>query len=227
MVILLNPSFSILSMTPDPLLLIENAGRTAYQSFDRTLGDGGKNFVEMILKRGHESVIEHASATVRFIHNRGFTHELVRHRLASFTQESTRYCNYSLDKFGKQIRVIVPHDCPTLMWLAGTEGISSDDINRVDTPQPEFEWMMMMIDHDTNYQTMINDFKKSPQTARGVLPNDLKTEIVMTANFREWRHVFSLRDSPAAHPDMQRIMAPLHAEFRKRVPVIFDEVQPK
>lgn len=161
----------------------------------------------------HESVIEHASMCVRFICDRGVTHELVRHRLAAFSQESTRYCNYSKGKFGGELTFILP-----CFWGDQFEG----------WPQqmptgPAHEWVRAMEKAEEQYLELIRMGAK-PQEARDVLPNSLKTEIVMTANVREWRHIFRLRTSKKAHPQMRELMCPMLAEARSRIPVIFDDV---
>lgn len=153
----------------------------------------------------HESVIEHCSATVVFTSNRGFTHEIVRHRLASFTQESTRYCDYNKGKFGGEITVV---EQP----FYKSEGA---DV------QALAEWEAAMKDCEFHYRRL-RQLGVPAQIARGVLPQDLKADIGVTANFRQWRLVFSLRDSSKAHPDMQRLMGPLHEEFRRRIPIVFD-----
>lgn len=153
----------------------------------------------------HESVIEHCSATVLFTSNRGFTHELVRHRLCAFTQESTRYCNYSKDKYGNEI-TICPDRTPELepenaqLWALGIKATEQSYIG----------------------MTAEGEHKVKAQIARDVLPQVTKADIVCTANFREWKHIFRMRCSPAAHPDMRALMLPLREEFRKRVPIIFD-----
>ena len=153
---------------------------------------------------GHLSVIEHANATVRIVCDRGVTHEIVRHRLASYSQESTRYANYANQKFGNEITVIKP-----CFWKEGT---------------PEFElWSESMTHSEKIYLDLIEG-GASPQQARSVLPNSLKTEIVVTCNLREWRHIFTLRCDTPAHPQMREIMLPLLGEFHKRLPVIFDDL---
>lgn len=163
---------------------------------------------DLLNKPAHESVIEHCSATVLFTSNRGFTHEAVRHRLCAFTQESTRYCDYNKGKFGGELTVINQHallaDDPTDVL-----GLS--------------EWQQAMKDCEYHYRNL-RQFGFPAQIARGVLPNDLKADIVLTANFREWRHIFRMRCSPAAHPDMRAVMIPVRDEFRRRIPIIFDEV---
>ena len=190
------------------LKLIEKAGRTAYKTEDKITADSAKTFVKKILDMGHESVIEHYNITVRIISDRGVTHEIVRHRIASYTQESTRYCNYSAGKFGGEITIIKP-----CFW-------NSD--NEADKKKYEI-WEKAMKEAEKAYLELIN-LGASPQEARSVLPNSLKTEIVMTKNLREWRHFFKLRTSNAAHPQMREIARPLLDEFKKQIPVIFDDI---
>ena len=206
MVKIIKPSYEILTpINGDEILkLIELAGRTCYKSNDLITPDSARGFVERIAKRGHESVIEHYNITVRFVCNRGFTHELVRHRLAAFSQESTRYCNYTKDKFGNEITVIKPAELNE-----GTEEYSI--------------WKQAMENAEKSYMAMMSAGSK-PENARGVLPIDIKTEIVITANLREWKHIFTLRTSPAAHPSMRELMIPLAREFQSKIPVIFDHV---
>src|SRR4030043_371244 len=241
MVKIQNPSFEILRIDTEALALIECAGRTCYKSEEKIAPGSAKKFTEMILGRGHESVIEHASATVRFVHNRGFTHELVRHRIASFSQESTRFCNYATGKFGGQITVIAPYWTDFFDEFSGIpKGDGDVDIetkfrNREtveDLLIPEGFWWRTICSIEDTYVRMTKTTEGHsplkhllpPEAARGILPNDLKTQIGMTANLREWRHIFRLRTSDAAHPDMIRVMKPLLEEFRKRVPVIFDNI---
>lgn len=240
MVQIQNPSFEILRIDTEALSLLERAGRTCYKSEDKITPDSATVFAKMILARGHESVIEHATATVKFIHNRGFTHELVRHRLASFSQESTRYCNYSKAKFGGGITVIVPYWTHFFNDVAGIPRNIEPDIEEkfrgYDVDQllaPEWFWWRTILDIEGTYIRLTKESENQkqlsrllpPEAARGILPNDLKTEIVVTANFREWRHIFALRASKAAHPDMQRVMKPLWAEFKQRVPILFDYLE--
>ena len=208
MVKIVKPSYEIL--TPingnEILKLIELAGRTCYKSDNLITPDSAKNFVEKIAQRGHESVIEHYNITVRFICNRGFTHELVRHRLAAYSQESTRYCNYNKDKFGSEITVIKPFEI--------NENTKEYDL-----------WKEAMQNAEKSYMAMIENGSK-PENARGVLPIDIKTEIVITTNLREWKHIFKLRTSKAAHPSMRELMIPLLKEFKEKMPVIFDKIEP-
>lgn len=179
------------------LKAIERAGRTAYKSEARITDDSAERFVRTLLDRGHESPLEHQSITVRIVCDRGISHELVRHRLASYTQESTRYCRYR-----GEIEFIKP----------------------VNIPQNTVEyvvWMQACQEAEKAYNRLLSSGCK-PETARSVLPNCLKTEIVMTANLREWRHILKLRAAPEAHPDMQRLMLKLRQELREKVPVVFD-----
>lgn len=180
---------------------IELCGRVCYKSEERMTPDSAVRFVETIIKRGHESVLEHVSFTVRFIVDRGVSHELVRHRIASFSQESTRYCNYGNDD---EITVIEP-----LFW---------------DTASPEYElWRTSCLVAEDTYITLLAH-EKSPEKARSVLPNSLKTEVIMTANLREWRHFFKLRTAGAAHPQMREVTIPLLKELQSRIPIVFNDI---
>lgn len=202
----ISPGFTIMSVPDGGEVLkhIEAAGRTCYKSEDKITPDSAAKFVRMIIGSGHDSVIEHASATVRFVCDRGVTHELVRHRLAAYSQESTRYANYSKDKFGNEITVIRP-----IFWKEGTEEYA--------------RWEQAMADAERAYLGMIDNGAR-PEQARSVLPNSLKTEIVMTANLREWRHVFKLRCAGPAHPQIREVMLPLLDEFHRRIPAVFDDL---
>jgi thymidylate synthase (FAD) len=213
---LVKPSYEILSdlNTEYLLKLIELAGRTCYKSEDKMTEESAKAFIKMILGRHHESVIEHASMTVKFIIDRGVSHELVRHRLASFSQESTRYCNYSKDKFDNQLTFIIPCWLDLSDWNGGIT-IPSDD--------PKMIWLRAMHRAELDYNKLIESGWVA-QEARSILPNSLKTEIVVTANFREWRTIFKQRTAKVAHPQMREIMIPLLAEVKERVPVVFDDI---
>jgi thymidylate synthase (FAD) len=201
---IIEPSFEILDRVNGPELLarIERYGRTCYKSEDKITTESAPTFVRMLLARGHESVLEHEKITVRVICNRGVSHEIVRHRIAAYSQESTRYCNYGK---GDGITVIRP------LFFA--------------PDSPEFEeWETAMEQAEDAYNALLA-MGASPQEARSVLPNSLKTEIVITYNLREWRHFFRLRTSPAAHPQMREIAIPMLREFRRLVPVVFDDIE--
>lgn len=169
----------------------------------------------------HESVIEHCSATVRFTSNRGFTHELVRHRLAAFTQESTRYCNYAKGKFGKEISVTERDFWDNIKSDAdGVKRVSAGVVDKLE--QATEIWRSTNATIEKAYMELI-ELGIKPQLARDILPQAIKADIVITANFREWRHIFKMRRSAGAHPDMRELMDPLQEEFQKRIPIIFDE----
>ena len=184
---------------------IEKAGRTCYKSEDRITEESAENFVRMLIERGHESVLEHASITVRFVCDRGVSHEIVRHRLASYSQESTRYCNYSNDRFRNNITFIKP-----CFLDEGTGGYKL--------------WKQAMFIAEKEYFELLN-LGCTPQEARSVLPNSTKTEIVMTSNLREWRHFLKLRTAKAAHPQMRELTVPLLHEFQRQIPVVFDDIK--
>lgn len=183
---------------------IERAGRTCYKSEER-IGDGtAERFILGIIKRGHESVLEHASVTVRMICDRGVSHELVRHRIASYSQESTRYCNYSGGKFGGELTFIRP-----CYWST--------------KPMHYARWGEAMLYAEATYNDLIR-IGATPEEARSVLPNSLKTEVVVSMNIREWRHFFKLRTSPAAHPQMREIAGMMLEGFREKLPVLFGDI---
>ena len=186
---------------------IERCGRVCYKSEDKiTEGsdDSAERFVRSLIQQGHESVLEHYSFSVRFVCDRGVSHEIVRHRLASYSQESTRYCNYSSGKFNSEIAVIKP-----CFLVENTEGYET--------------WKNACERAEETYFNLL-DWGCSPQEARAVLPNSLKTEIVMTANIREWRHFLKLRTAPEAHPQMRELTVPLLEELQKEIPVLFDDI---
>lgn len=195
------------------LQLIEKAGRICYKSESPLNEDSAKEFVKRILKKGHESVIEHSAMTVKFIIDRGVSHELVRHRLCSFSQESTRYCNYK-----QQMTFVIPP------WINLSPGeYLADYIDTRQTDREASTWFLGLKYARDTYCSLLS-FGWTPQQARSVLPNALKTELVVTANFREWRHIFKLRCAKAAHPQMREIMVPLHKKCRDIIPIIFDDI---
>lgn len=186
---------------------IEAAARTCYKSEGKIQEGSAAKLVAGLIKSGHEAMLEHASVTVKFVVDRGISHELVRHRLASFAQESTRYCNYSKDDFGSEITFIIPD------YLE----YKSEGWNI---------WKESMKQAEDAYFKML-DFGLSPQQARAVLPNSLKTEVVMTANLREWRHFFKLRalgTTGKPHPQMLEVAIPLLEDMKNLIPVVFDDL---
>ena len=185
---------------------IEKAGRTCYKSEDRITDESAEAFVRKLIERGHESVLEHESITVRFVCDRGISHEIVRHRLASYSQESTRYCNYSNDRFGSELTFIKPYF-----------------LNEMSVAYRL--WKQAMFVAEKKYFGLINCGGCTPQEARSVLPNSTKTEVVMTANLREWRHFLKLRTAIAAHPQMRELTVPLLKELQEQIPVVFDDIK--
>jgi thymidylate synthase (FAD) len=187
------------------LKFIEKAGRTCYKSENKITEDSAKKFVKSLVDRGHLSVIEHYSISVRMICDRGVSHELVRHRPASYTQESTRYCNYTQGKFDGELTFIDP-----CFWQEGKS--------------EEYEiWKNSMSQCEKDYIRLI-EMGATPQEARSVLPNSLKTEILVTMNLREWRHFLTLRTAKASHPQMREICIPLLKEFKEKIPIVFDDI---
>lgn len=190
------------------LKAIERAGRTCYKSENLVSEESAKKFVTNILKLGHESVIEHEKITVRIICDRGVSHEIVRHRIASYSQESTRYCNYCNDRFGNELTFIEP--C----------FFSSDSEEDIKNKQV---WLDTMAIIEKNYNMLIENGAK-PEEARAILPNSLKTEIVVTMNLRAWRHFFKLRADKSAHPQIREIANMILDEFKEKLPTIFGDI---
>ncbi|MCD8105604.1 MAG: FAD-dependent thymidylate synthase [Lachnospiraceae bacterium] len=211
--IVVKPEIEIIDMEDYQTILkkIERIGRVCYKSEDR-IGEGtAERFIAGILKSGHESVIEHENVTVKVTCDRGVTHEIVRHRIASYSQESTRYCNYSRDKFQNQISVI---DIAT--------GFRYDLNSPSDRKKYEI-WTRAMESAEKYYFEMLSA-GASPQEARSILPNSLKTEIVMTMNLREWRHFLKLRLSGGAHPQIREIAGQILDVLQDRLPVFFQDI---
>ncbi len=200
---IISPSVEILTPLDGTAVLrhIEQCGRVCYKSEGKTTESSAPAFVANIIKRGHEAVLEHFDITVKFICDRGVSHEIVRHRMASYCQESTRYCNYAKDDFGNEITVIEP-------YYLDAQGL--------------YLWRRACEAAEASYFELLN-WGCTPQEARAVLPNSLKTEVVMTANLREWRHFFKLRTAPAAHPQMREVAKMLLKQMREMVPVVFDD----
>lgn len=186
---------------------IERVARTCYKSEGKIKDGSARKMVAGLIKSGHDAMLEHASVTVKFVVDRGISHELVRHRMASFAQESTRYCNYIKDDFGSEITFIIPK------YLDG-ESAAHD------------AWKDTMKYCEDAYFKLL-DIGLTPQEARAVLPNSTKTEVVMTANLREWRHFFKLRalgTTGKPHPQMLEVTIPLLEDFKRAIPVVFDDL---
>ena len=198
---------------------IERIGRVCYKSEDKITEDGesAKKFVKMLINAHHEAMIEHSSLSVMFTVDRGVSHEMVRHRIASFAQESTRYVNYSKDKFGNEINVIDLK--PGIELDRGMTKLSASAMINVILD----EWEQAMIDAEEHYMRLI-ELGATAQIARSVLPNSTKTNITITANYREWRNYFKLRTASDAHPQIREVSIPLLKELKERIPVIFDDI---
>lgn len=183
---------------------LELIARTCYKSEDKITDGSAEKMVRALIKRGHEAMLEHFSFSVKFTVDRGVSHELVRHRLASFAQESTRYCNYGHEG---EITVIKPP-----FFAEGSKEYNT------------WEWGCQKC--EDAYMALL-DLGRSPQEARAVLPNSLKTEVVITANLREWRHFFKLRAlgvTGKPHPQMVEVALPLLEECKRLIPVVFDDL---
>lgn len=202
---IVKPKVTLEWITPRAAYHAETAGRTCYRTEGKAAPNGStaSEFLKARLTgdNPHESVIEHAVASFRIITDRGISHELVRHRLASFSQESTRYCNYSNNRFGGELRFLRPVNLPRELGPAWERAVKASE---------------------TAYLALLVGGAK-PQDARSILPNCLKTELVMTCNMREWRHFLQLRLATGAHPDMQLIARKIAAILVGKVPEFFPE----
>ena len=183
---------------------IERAGRVCYKSEGNIKDDSAEKFIRGIIKRGHESVIEHATISFKIICDRGITHELVRHRIASFSQESSRYCDYSAGKFGGELTFIKP-----CFWQEGDANFKI--------------WLASMEVAEKTYLALRAGGAR-PEEARSILPNSLKTEIFVTMNLREWRHFLKLRTAKAAHPQMRQVAGQILNILREKLPVIVEDI---
>ena len=186
---------------------IERVGRVCYKSESKISDTSAEKFITNIIKSGHESVIEHVSITFKIICDRGISHEIVRHRLASYSQESSRYCDYSNNKFGGELTFIKP-----CFW------------NETDENYLMWRQAMALLEH--LYLSM-REKGARPEQARSLLPNSLKTEIFMTANLREWRHFLKLRTSKRAHPQMREIAIKIYEILNENLPVLFSDINPE
>lgn len=210
---IIDASYEILTPISDggtgELQLIEKVARTCYKSEDKITEDGesAKRFVRMLLSRGHEAPIEFSFLAVRFTCDRAIANEIVRHRLFSYAQESTRYCNYSKDGFGSEITVIRPS-----MLSERTPGYDS--------------WKRGCEEAEASYFEMLA-CGLTPQIARDVFPMSLKTELNVGGNYREWRHFLRLRCATDAHPQLRELACALLAELQQAIPIIFDDIDPE
>jgi thymidylate synthase (FAD) len=205
--LIINPSTEILDEIDPARMMrnIEKIGRICYKSEDKMTDDSSERFIKNIIKSGHESVIEHEKISVRFICDRGVTHEIVRHRIASYSQESTRYCNYTKEKFGSELTFIKP-----CFWAEDSENYSI--------------WVEQMQAAEDSYNALIKN-GATPEEARSILPTSLKTELAVTMDLREWRHFFKLRGAVRSHPQMREVVLPLLEQFKEMLPAIFSDIE--
>ena len=197
---------------------IEMIARECYKSLDKITEDGesAKKFVKGLIDAGHETMVEHSTLSVKFTIDRAIANEVVRHRIASYAQESTRYCSYNKDKFGNEIKVI---DISNGMKLdTKMQNLSEDNLSKIYK-----EWIFAMKDAEEHYMKMI-EMGATPQMARSVLPNSTATTLTMTANYREWRNFFKLRTAMGAHPQMREIAIALLEDLKTKLPIIFDDI---
>jgi len=201
---IVEPGAILLSITDAASLLIESAARVCYKSEEQAGPGTDERLIKSCMNKHHMSIIEHGVASFRIICDRGISHEIVRHRIASYSQESTRYCNYGKDKFGKEISVILP------------PGLEDGGVGFT-------IWRKAMEASEVCYFALL-EAGHSPQIARSVLPTCLKTELIMTANFREWRHFIDLREAKTAHPQIRPIAAAIRVALVERCPSVFGDL---
>lgn len=219
---------------------IEESGRVCYQSEAAMTEESGEKFVRTMVRNGHDAMLEHTTMKVRFTVDRGVSHELVRHRLCSFAQESTRYCNYSKNKFGNEITVIEPcfYDsipekekelCRRALHDPFDVEANEFILNGItDLHRRYARWYDDCLTSERDYIMML-ELGATPQEARSVLPHSLKTEVVVCTNMREWRNIFKLRaagEHGTPHPQMLEVMVPLLNECKLKLPALFDDIQP-
>ena len=205
-----NPSWEYIDdVNPEKIMnKLEQVIRVCYKSEDKITDGSAERLVGNIVKSGHTAMLEHESITVKFYCSRGLSHELVRHRHCGFAQESSRYCSYDKDKFGNKITVIKPNN----FEIGSSEYIM---------------WKNAMENAGQAYFDLKNMLNIKNDMARGVLPTDLKTEIVVTASIREWRSIFDLRCSEAAHPEIRNIMKSLLSDMNSKMPILFGDIADK
>lgn len=232
--------------------LLELIGRSCYKSEDKITDDSYKSFLKGLVLKGHESILEHISVSADIVTDRGVTHEAVRHRLCSFTQTSTRYCNYANSKFGNEISVLDQQcfDVNEPLKTVVFPGFSTSDLNYgtnfeylynkhyefidsqvfkpVEFKANSFDiWLISCLFSDWAYNVLINVFDKKPEQARSVLPTGLATELWITANLREWRHILKLRcigTNGKPHPDISKIMKCVLFQLFEWYPPIFEDL---
>lgn len=204
---IIEPSYEITPFdSVEMMQATELAGRTCYKSEKKVTLNSAEQFVAALIHSGHESVLEHRSITVKFVVDRGVSHCLVRHRIAAFSQESTQYCNYSRDRFEGQVTFVRP-----VTFEKGSEDYAL--------------WYTHMEKCERAYLALIKEGNRTPQEARSVLPTSTKTELVMTCNLREWRHVFRMRTSCREQKQIRQVIVPLYRDLKKVMPFVFSGIK--
>ena len=206
MVKIIEPKVEIITPIDGDYILkhLELCARNCYKSEDKITTDSAKTMIKKLLEMGHEAMIEHFAITVKLTTDVGAYKDLTRHRMASFAIESTRFCNYSKGKYGNELTFMRPSNME--------EGSEIYNI-----------WYKTMEMIENSYMEMAAKGAKADQL-RIMLPHSTKADVIMTANIREWRHIFKLRCAPAAHPSVQEIMLLLLKEFRKQIPIFFEDI---
>jgi thymidylate synthase (FAD) len=219
---IIEPGFELLftEQLNDITKRLERIARTCYKSEDRISEGSDLKLIQTLLSRKHFPMFDHVSISVRVICDRGVTHEIVRHRIAAYAQESTRFCNYSKARFGNHLTFIKPCFFPDIPC---GEFDGPKDFEERLSPA-EVNWLAAISESEHRYINLLNLGCK-PEEARSVLPNSLKTEIVMTLDLTAWHHFFELRTGKAAHPQMREIAIPMLEEFKANVPLVFDDIE--
>lgn len=198
---------------------IERACRTCYRSEGNITEDSYKKLITNCINRGHESVLEHEKITIRLTCDIGVYKDLTRHRIASFSIESTRYCNYGKDKFDNELKFIEPMFYTDTWKDRNYEGSAMSKAEL-----KSFFWYKIMSDIESAYMNMNNLCECTPDEMRMILPHSTAAEVTMTANIREWKHILELRCSKGAHPAVQQVMIPLLLYFKEQMPEIFNNI---
>lgn len=197
---------------------LERACRTCYRSEDKIVEDSYKTLLKNCINRGHESILEHEKITIQMICDIGVYKDLTRHRHASFSIESTRYCNYSKDKFDNEIKFIKP-----IFYKLGAMEDYEDPIDKNNCLKTQY-WVRCMELIEEHYMDMLKNTNAIPDELRMILPHSTAALVTMTANIREWKHILELRANNHAHPSVQQVMIPLLLYFKEKMPEIFNDI---
>jgi thymidylate synthase (FAD) len=201
---------------------LESCGRVCYKSEPKTTEDSYKTFLKRIIGSGHESILEHANVSAKLVMNRGVSHELVRHRIGvAISQESTRYCNYSGNRFGSELTFIIPAWVPDLDISEIKQSVPGNGI--VCSNRPAYRWFKTLEFVEKEYFNLLSD-GWTPEKAREILPNSLATSMAFTCNIRAWRHILAQRLSPQCHPQMRLLMSLIGIQFIEYLPLFFEDI---